>query len=157
MLKGKSTKGLTLAELLIATAILAAVTLAATVLFFTAIESHARDLRLMEDQYNAQMALLSIVRETRYGVSASVTGNELTLITQDGSELKYSLNAAGKLIRTGDSETFFIEPELGLFRPTLNGRWLTLEVRGINGAFRLETKVALNRLPTPPSPPPPID
>ena len=148
-MRNKRNSGVTLAEIIIVIGIMGIVFTAAAIMLHPTLEGYANDVKLMEDQYNTRMALLSIVREVRYDVNvvtpASGTSDSLVISTPTGT-VTYSL-VGGRLVRAGASDVFFVEVELDSFSVTRNGRWLTIDVAGSNGMLKISTKVSLNRIP----------
>lgn len=150
-LKRKS--GLTLVELVITMAILAFIVVASMTLFMSAMESNNRELKLLDDQYNTRMALLSMVTEIRRGdagtgkIEVTTTNNRLTIVRNDGT-IEFEL-IDGWLSRSGDSPVAFVPVELDSFMVDIQANdynsWLDIKVTGNNG-LNLEMQVSMLRI-----------
>jgi prepilin-type N-terminal cleavage/methylation domain-containing protein len=87
-MRGKSTKGFTLVELILAVSIIAIVTAAVATAVFDNVNSIIANRKLEEDQYYARLALLSITREVHHGfthITVNDTADKLTLHLRNGS------------------------------------------------------------------------
>ena len=145
----KRTGGFTLTELILSLAILLAVVALAGSAFMTAMESFALSRQLQDDQYNARMALLSICREARRGVTASYDGGTLTLARTDGGSVVRYAVVEGELTRTvvsGTTPVAFTGAALTAMTAETAGGRLTVTVKGRN-RLELTTQVTLTRVP----------
>jgi|GEM_PF-7061891 len=155
MKKHKRLKGMTIVEIMLALALMMAVMAGAFSAIYYVLQNNVATVKLEEDRYNVRMALLSISRETHRTLenlpeeNVDVGDGYLTLHIQGGVTVKYTLNG-GVLERNvtgGNSPIVFIPVNLTGFTSSINGKWLTLILKGEHN-LEITTTVSLSRTPT---------